>query len=156
MTKPSSLILVVVALAAILLCNVVVTAFAPIASSAQRRRLSPSAPMLINSRSSIHTTKSSSSSVSLAPEDTTTDEMSEPDQVLLGAIGTFASLVTFYSEFTLKTTGCGLPAGPFGLVGLVEGLSYLGVTGLVAYSIVTKVKTVSSWKEISCAKGRVV
>ena len=69
--------------------------------------------------------------------------ISESDQMLLGALGTFASLVTLYSEFTLKTTGCGLPAGPFGLVGLVEGLSYLGVTGIFAYSIVTKVKTVS-------------
>ena len=59
----------------------------------------------------------------------------------LGVGGTIASLVTFYSEFTLKTTGCGIPAGPFGLFGLIEGLSYLGVTGVAAYSLVTKVKT---------------
>ncbi|KAL3919954.1 MAG: hypothetical protein SGILL_003494, partial [Bacillariaceae sp.] len=60
---------------------------------------------------------------------------------VLGVGGTFAALVTFYSEFTLKSTGCGIPAGPFGLFGLVEGLSYLGVTGVAAYSIVTKIKT---------------
>ena len=59
----------------------------------------------------------------------------------LGVGGTIASLITFYSEFTLKTTGCGIPAGPFGLFGLLEGLSYLGVTGIAAFSIVTKVKT---------------
>lgn len=64
------------------------------------------------------------------------------DQLLLGGVGTFASLVTFYSEYTLFTTGCGLPAGPFGLVGLVEGLSYLGMLGIVSYSVVTKVRTV--------------
>ena len=63
------------------------------------------------------------------------------DEAVLGAAGTTASLVTLYSEYTLKTTGCGLPAGPFGLVGAVEGLSYLGVVGLVAYSLYSKVRT---------------
>ncbi len=70
--------------------------------------------------------------------------LSESSQTILGVTGTVASLIVFYSEFTLKTTGCGVPAGPFGLFGLAEGLSYLGVTGLVAYSLVTKVKTVSA------------
>mmetsp|Transcript_18490 Transcript_18490/g.51407 ORF Transcript_18490/g.51407 Transcript_18490/m.51407 type:complete len:234 (-) Transcript_18490:257-958(-) len=74
-------------------------------------------------------------------DDSFLPELAESDQLLLGGLGTFAALVTFYSEFTLKTTGCGLPAGPFGLVGLVEGLSYLGVTGVAAFSLVTKVKT---------------
>lgn len=64
------------------------------------------------------------------------------DQLLLGGLGTCASLVTFYSEYTLFTTGCGLPAGPFGLVGLIEGLSYLGFLGIFAYSVVTKIRTV--------------
>ena len=70
--------------------------------------------------------------------------LADSDQTIVGVIGTLAGLITLYSEWTLKSTGCGLPAGPFGLVGLFEGLSYLGVTGLAAYSIVTKVKTVSS------------
>jgi hypothetical protein len=65
----------------------------------------------------------------------------ESDQTLLGATGTVAALVTLYSEFTLKTTGCGLPAGPFGLVGAVEGVSYLGIVGLVGLSLYKKVKT---------------
>jgi hypothetical protein len=68
--------------------------------------------------------------------------LGESDQGVLGGLGTFAALITLYSEFTLKTTGCGLPAGPFGLVGLVEGLSYLGVTGIAAFALVTKVKSV--------------
>mmetsp|Transcript_7054 Transcript_7054/g.8929 ORF Transcript_7054/g.8929 Transcript_7054/m.8929 type:complete len:197 (-) Transcript_7054:376-966(-) len=63
------------------------------------------------------------------------------DQVTLGVIGTFMSTVMLWSEFVLKSTGCGLPAGPFGLVGAVEGLSYLGVTGLVSFSIYKKIKT---------------
>jgi hypothetical protein len=71
--------------------------------------------------------------------------LAESDQAIVGVVGTLAGLITLYSEWTLKSTGCGLPAGPFGLVGLFEGLSYLGVTGLAAYSIVTKVKTVSSF-----------
>ncbi|EKX41882.1 hypothetical protein GUITHDRAFT_159869 [Guillardia theta CCMP2712] len=46
-----------------------------------------------------------------------------------------------WSEYTLKTTGCGLPAGPGGALGALEGVSYLWVVGLVAYSLYTKVKT---------------
>jgi hypothetical protein len=74
-------------------------------------------------------------------DNTETTSMSESDQTLLGVTGTIAALVTLYSESVLKTTGCGLPAGPFGLVGGVEGLSYLGVTGIAAYSLYTKIKT---------------
>jgi hypothetical protein len=70
--------------------------------------------------------------------------LAESDQRLLGGVGIFAALITFYSEFTLFSSGCGLPAGPFGLVGLVEGLSYLGVTGIAAYSVVTRFKTVGT------------
>ena len=46
-----------------------------------------------------------------------------------------------YSEFTLKTTGCGLPAGPFGLVGAAEGISYLAIIGIAGASLATKAKT---------------
>lgn len=77
-----------------------------------------------------------------SPSDDEWNELSESDQILLGSLGTFAAIVVGYSEFTLKTTGCGLPAGPFGIYGLIEGLSYLGVTGIAAYATVTKVKTV--------------
>ena len=40
------------------------------------------------------------------------------------------------SEFVLKTTGCGLPAGPFGIVGAIEGVSYLGVVATCAAAAV--------------------
>jgi hypothetical protein len=67
--------------------------------------------------------------------------LSETEQNLLGVSGTVASLVVLYSEFTLKVTGCGLPAGPLGLYGAAEGVSYLLVIGLTGYSLVTKVRT---------------
>lgn len=67
--------------------------------------------------------------------------LAESDQVVIGAAGVITSLVVFFSEFTLKTTGCGLPAGPGGLYGAIEGISYLGVVGLAGYSLFTKVKT---------------
>lgn len=53
-----------------------------------------------------------------------------------GILGTLASIVVLRSEFVLKTTGCGLPAGPFGIVGAVEGISYLGVVATCASAIV--------------------
>ena len=40
-----------------------------------------------------------------------------------------------------RSTGCGLPSGPFGLYGAAEGISYLWVVGLVGYSIYTKATT---------------
>jgi hypothetical protein len=55
--------------------------------------------------------------------------------MLADIAGILASVIVLISEFTLKTTGCGLPAGPFGLVGAVEGISYLTVVGIAAYSI---------------------
>ena len=44
------------------------------------------------------------------------------------------------SLFTLASTGAGLPAGPFGIIGGIEGVSYLVVLGFAVSSI---------WKVIS-------
>jgi hypothetical protein len=55
---------------------------------------------------------------------------------IIGIFGILASMVVLRSEFVLKTTGCGLPAGPFGLVGAIEGMSYLGVVATAATAIV--------------------
>jgi hypothetical protein len=65
----------------------------------------------------------------------------ESDQTILGATGVVASAIMLYSEYTLKQTGCGLPAGPAGLIGAAEGLSYLYVVGLTGFSLWKKVKT---------------
>ena len=42
----------------------------------------------------------------------------------------FACPTVLYSEYVLKTTGCGLPAGPGGALGALEGISYLVVAGI--------------------------
>jgi len=55
--------------------------------------------------------------------------------------GIVAAFIVAFSEYTLKTTGCGLPAGPFGVEGAAEGLSYLAVVGLVGASLYSKVNT---------------
>jgi len=56
-----------------------------------------------------------------------------------GILGILASMIVIRSEFVLKTTGCGLPAGPYGLVGAIEGISYLGVVATAATAIATTV-----------------
>ena len=37
--------------------------------------------------------------------------------------------------------GCGLPAGPGGVVGAVEGISYLAVVGILGLSVQRKIAT---------------
>lgn len=90
------------------------------------------------------TTRSSSTSTLYASDDDSSSpqqELGDNDQVVLGSIGTLAALIVLYSEFTLKTTGCGLPAGPAGLVGAAEGISYLVVVALCGYSLKSKFQT---------------
>lgn len=55
--------------------------------------------------------------------------------------GFVANPVIGYSLYTLKTTGCGLPPGPGGSLGALEGVSYLVLVGIIGWSIYTKVKT---------------
>lgn len=49
----------------------------------------------------------------------------------------------FFLHLTLTLTriGCGLPAGPGGLIGGIEGISYLGVAGLLGASAYKKSTT---------------
>ncbi|OMO56887.1 hypothetical protein CCACVL1_26198 [Corchorus capsularis] len=55
--------------------------------------------------------------------------------------GLVANPVIAWSLYTLKTTGCGLPPGPGGSIGALEGVSYLVVVGIVGWSLYTKTKT---------------
>ncbi|KAK6258370.1 hypothetical protein QQP08_002375 [Theobroma cacao] len=55
--------------------------------------------------------------------------------------GLVANPVIAWSLYTLKTTGCGLPPGPGGSIGALEGVSYLTVVGIVGWSLFTKAKT---------------
>ena len=60
---------------------------------------------------------------------------------VVGTAGVVSNIICGYSLFVLKTTGCGLPARPFGLVGAAEGISYLTVVSILGWSLATKVKT---------------
>jgi len=60
---------------------------------------------------------------------------------VIGTTGIASSFVCFYSLYVLGTTGCGLPPGPFGILGAIEGLSYLSVSGIFIWSLVTKLIT---------------
>ncbi|KAL2459020.1 hypothetical protein Fot_55306 [Forsythia ovata] len=55
--------------------------------------------------------------------------------------GLVATPVIGWSLYTLKTTGCGLPPGPGGSIGAIEGVSYLVVVAIVGWSLYTKSKT---------------
>ncbi len=68
-------------------------------------------------------------------------EEAGPLGVAAAGLGLVACPVVFWSEWTLKTTGCGLPAGPGGALGALEGISYLVVAGVFLWSIATKVRT---------------
>ncbi|KAJ6678603.1 hypothetical protein OIU85_009108 [Salix viminalis] len=75
--------------------------------------------------------------------------------------GLVSTPVIAWSLYTLKTTGCGLPPGPGGSVGALEGVSYLAVVGIIGWSLYTKAKTGSGlprwtfWVAGSCG-GSVV
>ena len=60
---------------------------------------------------------------------------------ILGSVGAISQPVVWVSLFFVATTGGGLPAGPFGLLGAVEGLAYLSVVGLVIRRIIVGDKT---------------
>ena len=63
------------------------------------------------------------------------------DYVTIAAAGLVAQPVVWTSLYFVVTTGGGLPAGPFGLLGALEGLSYVAVLGLVGASAFNKVST---------------
>lgn len=145
----TSIMIIRLSILAVLLVASAVDAFSSTIPNRQLCSLAhqPASPFLSTSVG-----KPSRASMLLASSDDDDNvvEVASSDQLLLGVGGTIASLIMFYSEYTLSTTGCGLPAGPFGLVGLLEGLSYLCVTGIVVFSVVTKVRTVRKHKNFAC------
>jgi hypothetical protein len=49
--------------------------------------------------------------------------------IVMAAIGIVAQPIAWISLFFVSTTGGGLPSGPFGLLGAMEGISYLAILG---------------------------
>ena len=84
--------------------------------------------------------KQSTSSPRCAGTKCSSDDESTP-LVIASAAGLLANPVMWVSLYSVATTGGGLPAGPFGLVGLVEGISYLVVVGFVGAALFKKVTT---------------
>lgn len=82
-----------------------------------------------------------SSSLSLVaratPSDETETEVSTP-LLAFAAVAIPFELLTFYSEYTVVTTGDGLQGD---VLGGLEGLGYLAVLGMVALSVKSKVST---------------
>jgi hypothetical protein len=60
---------------------------------------------------------------------------------LLGSAGVISQPIVWISLYFVATTGGGLPAGPFGIFGAVEGLAYLSVVGLVFRRIINPKKS---------------
>lgn len=69
------------------------------------------------------------------------EDVTIPNAGLIGGVGVVSNLICDYSLYVLKTTSCGLPPGPFGLEGAAEGISYLAVIGIFAWSAIKKVTT---------------
>jgi len=67
--------------------------------------------------------------------------VTDKDALKFGVLGSSANVVTLYSLFVLRTTGCGLPPGFLGLEGATEGVSYLIAVGIFGWSALTKVNT---------------
>ncbi|KAI4386749.1 hypothetical protein MLD38_004656 [Melastoma candidum] len=66
------------------------------------------------------------------------------DKLAIGG-GLVSTPVIAWSLYMLKTTGCGLPAGPGGAIGVLGGVSYLGLLkpkmGIVGWLAYTKAMT---------------
>ena len=66
---------------------------------------------------------------------------------LLGSAGVISQPFVWISLYFVATTGGGLPEGPFGIFGAVEGLAYLSVVGLVFRRIINSKKNSSGLLE---------
>ncbi|MED6155678.1 hypothetical protein PIB30_007187 [Stylosanthes scabra] len=66
--------------------------------------------------------------VSMAKESSDSSSIVEKAAIVGGLIST---PVIGWSLYTLKTTGCGLPSGPAGSIGALEGFSYLSLVAIL-------------------------
>jgi hypothetical protein len=70
--------------------------------------------------------------------ETEQDTPSTTTTMLIQVLGMVSQPIVWVSLYSVATTGGGLPAGPFGLLGAVEGIAYLVVVGLAASSLFWK------------------
>ena len=79
-----------------------------------------------------------------APVETVATVPPEPDEAGFfagfgAAAGVFASPIVCFSLYNVAATGGGLDPGPYGLLGAVEGVSFLVVVSIVGAALVSKV-----------------
>lgn len=79
--------------------------------------------------------------ISKVKEDTSDSNTTSIVEYAAIAGGLVSTPIIGWSLYTLKTTGCGLPPGPGGSLGALEGVSYLVVVGIIGWSLYTKSKT---------------
>ncbi|CAD7701042.1 unnamed protein product, partial [Ostreobium quekettii] len=72
-------------------------------------------------------------------------QLPSSDLGLMDTVVTVGGLVSVpimaWSLFALRTTGCGLPPGPGGLLGGLEGVSYLAVVAIAGRSLMQRVSS---------------
>lgn len=93
--------------------------------------LSPTFPHFSKRPSHVQRRRPPHASLKLTPQ----------QQKLVSAIAIPSLPILAYSELTLLRTGCGLPAGPYGLIGAAEGVSYLVISAIVILSLYSKFST---------------
>ena len=116
--------------------HVAVTAFsAPLQIRSTRAKLATDGVLL--------TTRPRQSLTQLCLNKSDGEETSEEDGIdkLLGSAGVISQPVVWISLYFVATTGGGVPEGPFGIFGAVEGLAYLSVVGLVFRRIINSKKS---------------
>ena len=74
-----------------------------------------------------------------APETTDAEEGPGFTDGFLAAAGLFANPIAACSLYNVAATGSGLPAGPYDLLGALEGVSFLVVAGICVAALVSKV-----------------
>ncbi|KAI9113575.1 hypothetical protein K1719_015502 [Acacia pycnantha] len=109
----------------------------PLPSSISRMGLFRSSPSIALTKPKSPT---SPKITAMAKEDTDAGGNGTVEKAAIAG-GLISTPVIAWSLFTLKTTGCGLPPGPGGSIGALEGVSYLVVVGIVGWSVYTKAKT---------------
>ena len=95
-------------------------------------------PALVHSRMTVVSSSLRHYGISCS---TDAEPQESPLVIASAAAGLVANPVMWVSLYSVSTTGGGLPAGPFGLVGALEGISYLVVVGFVGAALYTKATT---------------
>eukprot|EP00878_Enallax_costatus_P044998 GHUV01053824.1.p1 GENE.GHUV01053824.1~~GHUV01053824.1.p1 ORF type:complete len:746 (+),score=261.83 GHUV01053824.1:864-3101(+) len=120
------------------------------ASAAAAPGLSPppvSSPVSISSNSSTANSPVLAATADIADTGAAADvaegaaDWSGGMQMVSAVVGCAAVGTVLWSEFVLKETGCGLPPGPYGLLGAAEGLSYLAVLGFAGTGLAARGST---------------